>query len=391
LLAPSLHQIPEEVTDSQTLATFPQLELVLSDRKKRILKCRHIIESTIQKTFDDLGFTKVSTPVIAADTGGANARPFETTANEFPKHILNLRIAQELDLKKLVAANIGPVYEIGPVFRNEGIDATHNPEFTTCEFYEPYATLAELMKRTESLIRALHSATGQASGMPQMNSNTWTVDQPFAVLPFIPTLLGEMRRHISGFRLPSVLDENAAEELKVVFLKLSIPFSEDITISNLLDALAARFIEPLCGKPTFLTDFPAIMSPLAKSFICPDTGHEISARAELFINETEYANMYEEENSPFEQTRKFLAQAGQSKDGSPLDLSRPYEELFQLLTPGQRYYVRVLEMGMPPTGGWGCGIDRLTMLFGGAERISDVLPFGTLRSVVAMGSQSSKA
>jgi lysyl-tRNA synthetase class 2 len=123
------------------------------------------------------------------------------------------------------------------------------------------------------------------------------------------------------------------------------------------------------------------MSPLAKSYLDPETGHLLSARAELFVNGTEYINMYEEENDPFAQTKKFLLQ---QSDGA-VDFDAPHEALVQLLTPGQRYYVKVLEMGLPPTAGWGCGIERFTMLFGGAQRIGDVLPFGTLRNVVAMG------
>ena len=130
------------------------------------------------------------------------------------------------------------------------------------------------------------------------------------------------------------------------------------------------------------------MSPLAKSFIDPHSRQELSARAELFINSTEYVNLYEEENDPYQQTKKFLQQASQNQSSTlveSIDLERPYEELFQLLSPSQKYYVRVLEMGLPPSGGWGCGMERLTMLLGNAERIGEVLPFGTLRNVIAMG------
>jgi lysyl-tRNA synthetase class 2 len=129
------------------------------------------------------------------------------------------------------------------------------------------------------------------------------------------------------------------------------------------------------------------MSPLAKSFIDPDTGHLVSARAELFVNGVEYANMYEEENDPFAQTQKFLYQAQHLDDAGDEDVGeRPVDDQ-QELTPGQKYYVKVLEMGLPPTGGWGAGIERLVMLFGGAKRIGDVLPFGTVRGVVAMGTE----
>jgi lysyl-tRNA synthetase class 2 len=135
------------------------------------------------------------------------------------------------------------------------------------------------------------------------------------------------------------------------------------------------------------------MAPLAKSFTDPNTGYELSARAELFINGIEYANLYEEENNPFQQARNFLSQAhnGSSKVlQNEFGTALTHEEVKKRLTPGQQYYIRVLEMGLPPTGGWGCGLDRLVMLFGGAKRIGEVLPFGGLRSVVAMGTSVDK-
>ena len=135
------------------------------------------------------------------------------------------------------------------------------------------------------------------------------------------------------------------------------------------------------------------MSPLAKSYTDPETGYLLSARAELFIHSTEYVNLYEEENNPFVQARNFLLQFANGKQDvlkNEFDIDLSHEEIKRRLTPGQQYYVRVLEMGLPPTGGWGCGIERLVMLFGGAKRISEVLPFGGLRSVVAMGTSHQK-
>jgi len=217
----------------------------------------------------------------------------------------------------------------------------------------------------------------------------------FKRLSFVPTLTQEIRTLLPGHRLPRTLDESTAPDLinlieqlqpKSPNLKLKVPSNP--TTARLLDYLCSKLVEPLCRSPTFITDHPAIMSPLAKSYVDAETGYTLSARAELFINGIEYVNLYEEENSPFQQARNFLSQAHNSsasvlKNEFGVDLT--HEEIKKRLTPGQQYYVRVLEMGLPPTGGWGCGIERLVMLFGGSERIGEVLPFGGLRSVIAMG------
>jgi lysyl-tRNA synthetase class 2 len=196
----------------------------------------------------------------------------------------------------------------------------------------------------------------------------------------------QIRPLAPGFRFPSSFTEESAMNIAPLFSQLRIELPANPTTARLLDALASHLLEPLCKEPTFITHHPSIMSPLAKSFLDPETGHSVSARAELFVNETELINMYEEENDPFQQARNFLQQShGEAalKDtfGQHLDA----EEVKERLTPGQRYYVRVLEMGLPPTGGWGAGIERLVMHFGGAKKIGDVLPFGNLRNVVAMG------
>lgn len=214
---------------------------------------------------------------------------------------------------------------------------------------------------------------------------------PFKRLAFLPTLLDEIRLSAPEFRFPRTLNDGSAEELLALFSQLEIPVPANPTIARLLDSLSSQFLEPKCVEPTFITGYPATMSPLSKSYLDPETGHIVAARAELFINGTEYCNMYEEENDPFLQARKFFHQThGEAADcnayGYPLDA----EEIKKRLTPGQQYFVRVLEMGLPPTGGWGGGIDRLVMLFGGAKKISDVLPFGNLRSVVAMGTLVAK-
>ena len=249
------------------------------------------------------------------------------------------------------------------------------------------------MRTTEQLLKALHKAC-----MPIVNPSAvletanWTDSKyKFQRLAFIPTIEDQIKHVAPEARLPKVLSESALPELEALFTTLNLPLPMHLSVNHLLDVLASHFIEPLCRSPTFITGYPAIMSPLAKSYTDSKTGHVVSARAELFIDGTEYVNLYEEENDPFTQTKKFLLQKrdtdAQNGQSETIDLSAPHEELVELLTPGQQYYIKVLEMGLPPTGGWGCGIERLTMLMGQAPRIADVLPFGTLRSVVAMGTK----
>jgi lysyl-tRNA synthetase, class II len=214
-------------------------------------------------------------------------------------------------------------------------------------------------------------------------------------LPALERALAE--RHGISYRFPTEWSDEALREC----LAAAQPILQHLnhhthTWPQLLDSLASIALEPHLTKPTFVRGHPAIMSPLAKSAIDAATGVDLAARAELFIGGVEYANMYEEENDPFLQARKFLLQrrlaerlGGGAAASTTTTTEAPegatHEELFAMLPPGQQYYVRVLEMGMPPTGGWGCGIDRLVMFFGGAKRIGDVLPFGTLKTLIASG------
>jgi lysyl-tRNA synthetase class 2 len=215
-------------------------------------------------------------------------------------------------------------------------------------------------------------------------------------ISFLPALEKALaQRHGINYRFPTEWSDEALQEC----LAAAQPILQHLnhhthTWPQLLDSLASIALEPHLTKPTFVRDHPAIMSPLAKSAVDAATGRDLAARAELFIDGVEYANMYEEENDPFLQARKFLLQrrlaerlgGGGSAAASATEAEgATHDELFAMLPPGQQYYVRVLEMGMPPTGGWGCGIDRLVMFFGSAKRIGDVLPFGTLKTLIASG------
>jgi lysyl-tRNA synthetase class 2 len=177
-----------------------------------------------------------------------------------------------------------------------------------------------------------------------------------------------------GYKLPNLTAEDATEQVIAIFSALSQELPSSPTLPRLLDKLAALYIEPQCTKPSFIINHPACLAPLAKSFLDSNTNQLVSARAELYIHSREIANMYEEENSPFEQRRKFVQQSQWRDDENCAVVDESYLE--------------ALEWGLPPTGGWGCGVDRLCMLFLGANRISDVLSFGSLRNVVGLGQGS---
>lgn len=367
ILAPCLHHIPDKIDDAETLARRPHIHSLTSDEPSDVLRLRALIYDYIRTYFIQSGFLEVETPIFDVNAGGAIARPFETFANEMSKTPLRLRIAPELNLKRLIVGGQDKIFEIGRSFRNEGVDGTHNPEFSTCEFYEVGATLPDVIARTEQLMHGLHTAIEalRSTYFPTLKAPEGVdFSAPFAQLPFIPTI-----EEASGRKLPDLSSPDASARLLDMFEELHIPIPPNATLPRLLDTLAEHYIEPLCKKPTFITHHPEALSPLSKSFVDPQTSQRVAARVELFINSREYVNAYEEENSPFEQRRKFTQQ---------LELNTEGEGVVD------ESYLEALEWGMPPTGGWGCGLDRLVMLFASKKRIADVLPFGTLRNVVSI-------
>jgi lysyl-tRNA synthetase class 2 len=354
--------------DRQTRIRNRHVDLLVNKKVADTLRVRsHIIQYIRDFLLKD-EFLEVQTPVIAGEAGGAIARPFTTVATEFSEKQLALRIAPEIWLKRLIIGGMDRVFEIGPAFRNEGLDATHNPEFTTCEFYKSFADLEELISMTERMLSGLVEQVKTLrkfplNELPELDASLFTT--PFKRIQFIPAI-----EEALGQNLPDLTADDAADELVLLLNKHHIPVPSSSTLPRLLDKLASSFIEPHCHKPTLIIHHPACMAPLAKSFVDPTTNQIVSARAELFIRNREIANMYEEENSPFEQRAKFLQQAQWRDDENRAVIDASYLE--------------ALEWGLPPTGGWGCGLDRLVMLFSGAPRISDVLSFGSLKNVVNM-------
>ncbi|KAI1378713.1 lysyl-tRNA synthetase [Hypoxylon crocopeplum] len=376
LLSPGLAPLPEKLINQETMVLNRHVDLLVNRRTADTFRLRSHIIRCMRDFFHEKDFLEVQTPVLADYASGAAARPFLTSSTELPQKELSLRIAPELWLKRLVVGGNDRVFEIGPSFRNEGIDTTHNPEFTMCEFYSAYSNLADLILITEDLITCLFKHTESL-----VQGELVSLEKPRISLPkrnwkqveFIPTL-----EQVLGIQFPDLSGPDALPKLiEQLGDRVSSTRVSELTLAKFLDELASEYLEPSSHEqPLFIVHHPACMSPLSKSFTCPKTGQLVSARAELFIEGREIANMYEEENDPFEQRRKFELQLESCNGKSVAEDEGPSEV--------DESYVQALEHGLPPTGGWGCGVDRLVMLFSGAQRISDTLSFGNLRNVVSI-------
>lgn len=372
MLSPCLHDVPLDA-EKHEHSPYPRHVQFLADHHTAdIIRARSAVVQYLRQFFLDRSFMEVNTPIIASVAGGAIARPFSTSAVEFPERELSLRIAPELWLKRMVIGGFDRVFEIGPSFRNEGLDRSHNPEFTTCEFYHAYANLKDLMSVTENLISGMAAHIRHLNKTGTLKPTGVDFSTPFKRIDFTLGIEEKI-----GRKLPDLASEaTALTEIKQLFNELSLPIPDSPTLPRLLDELSSIYLEPQCTNPTFITKPPECLSPLSKSFTHPTNNQRVAARAELFIEGKEVINTYEEENSPFEQRRKFENQAQHSKaEGESPEIDESYLE--------------ALEWGLPSTGGWGCGVDRLVMLFTGAKRIGDVLPFGNLRTVTRPFGRSS--
>lgn len=373
LLSRCLHPLPHELEDQETKIRNRHVDLLLHPRGQDTIRLRSHIIKYLRHFLENDEYVEVQTPIIADTAGGAVARPFQTDATEFQHRELALRIAPELWLKRLILGGFDKVFEIGPSFRNEGIDLNHNPEFTTCEFYKTYADLEELIKMTEAIFLGLSRVVAAfiETDCRSLSRANIGLSPPYKRLDFIPAIEAAV-----GSRLPNLILSDSQSQLIDLFNQHGIPLPTNPTIPLLLDKLSATYLEPQCIAPTWIIYPPECLSPLSKSFLHPDNTQRVAARAELFIDKQEFVNTYEEENAPMEQRRKFEDQLRFQEGGPEASLDESY--------------LQALEWGLPPTGGWGCGIDRLCMLFAGTKRIADVLAFGNLRNVVALRQNTKK-
>jgi lysyl-tRNA synthetase class 2 len=325
------------------LAVHPEVRALFIARSK--------MTRAIRQFLDERDFLEVETPILQPQYGGAAARPFTTVHNALDMQ-LYLRIADELYLKRLVVGGLERVYEIGHDFRNEGIDRTHNPEFTMLEFYQAYADYKGMMDLVEKL---LEKAAEAVRAVPELAERVPTFERPFKRIEWLPSL-----NEAAGVDVLA-LDDVA---LRALANRVGVERVDTLSRPKILDEMFQALVESKLIAPTFVVDYPVELSPLAK----PKRGDpRLTERFELFVQGKEIANAFGELNDPIDQRRRFEAQAALRAGGD--------EE-----APGvDEDYLRAMEYGMPPMGGAGIGIDRLFMYLSGSTNIRDVILFPTMR------------
>jgi len=365
LLAKSLRPLPfgkEEVIDGETVRhsgfSDPEqryrqryADLAVHPEVRSLFVARSRMITTIRTFLDGLDYLEVETPVLQPLYGGAAARPFETHHNALDMPLF-LRVADELYLKRLVVGGFERVYEIGHDFRNEGIDRSHNPEFTMLEFYEAYADYEVMMGRVESLLVTVSAALRE---LPVIGESVPVLKPPFKRIEWVPSL-----NQAAG------TDVMASDEatLRHLAQRVGVASVETLNRPKLIDEIFQSLVESKIVEPTFVVDYPVELSPLAK----PKRGNPaLTERFELFANGKEMANAFSELNDPEDQRGRLEGQA-RLKAAGDLEASGVDED-----------YLRAMEYGMPPMGGVGIGVDRLFMYLTGTQSIRDVILFPTMR------------
>ena len=359
LLSKSLQVLPEKyhgLTNTDLRYRQRYTDLIMNPEVKDTFLNRSAIISCIRRYLDDKGFMEVETPMLVSNAGGAAARPFETHYNALNEDI-RLRISLELYLKRLIVGGLEKVYEIGRVFRNEGLDTRHNPEFTLMELYQAYTDYHGMMDLTEDMFR--HIAL-KVCGTDKITYGEHTIDlgKPFERL----TMIDAVKKY-SGVDFDEVKD---TAEAKRIAKEKGVEFEERHGKGDILNLFFEEFCEENLIQPVFIMDHPVDISPLTKRK--PDKPEYVE-RFELFINGWEMCNAYSELNDPIDQRERFAAQDAAAAAGDA-EANHTDED-----------FLNALEIGMPPTGGIGYGIDRLVMLLTNSASIRDVLLFPTMKSL----------
>ncbi len=359
MLTKALRPLPDKhagLRDVELRYRERHLDLLVNPESRAVFEARSRIVASLRRTLDELGFIEVETPVLVPLAGGAAARPFLTYHNALDRQ-LSLRIATELHLKRLVVGGMERVYEIGRVFRNEGLSTRHNPEFTSLEAYQAYADYRDMMDLTERLVQ---NAARAVNGSLRAGEIDLTG-------PFRRITMAEAVKEATGIdvmALGSSGDERRDAEAVRAAAEAAGYEVEAATWGGLLAELFERYAEDRLVQPTFVLGHPVETSPLAKR---DSRDPRLTERFELYVQGREIANAFSELNDPEDQRRRFEAQLAQRQAGD--EEAHPMDEDF----------LAALEVGLPPTGGLGIGVDRLVMLLTGAPSIRDVILFPTMR------------
>ncbi len=346
-------KVYDAFSDPELRYRMRYVDLIVNPQVRDTFVKRSKIISTMRSFFNEHNYLEVETPILQPIPGGATARPFITHHNtlDIP---LYLRIANELYLKRLIVGGFNGVYEFAKDFRNEGMDRTHNPEFTVLEIYVAYKDYNWMMNFVEEMIERvamnLHGTTDVTIG-----EHSISFKKPFKRLPMLEAIKEYAGVDVTG------MDES---QLRETCKKLNVPTDKTMGIGKLIDAIFGEYCEKHLIQPTFITDYPVETSPLTKRH---RSNNDLTERFELFVCGKELANAYSELNDPIDQLERFKEQAKLKDKGDDEAMFIDYD------------FVRALEYGMPPTSGMGIGIDRLTMMMTGAPSIQDVIFFPQMR------------
>ena len=366
LLSKSLQILPEKfhgLTNTDMRYRQRYVDLIMNPEVKDTFIKRSQIVKEIRSFLDGRGFMEVETPVLVANAGGANARPFQTHFNALDEDV-NLRISLELYLKRLIVGGLERVYEIGRVFRNEGTDTKHNPEFTLLEIYQAFTNYEGMMELTETMFREV---ARKVLGTLQVEYDGEVIDleKPFARITMIDAV-----KQYSGVDFREIKTD---QEAKAVAKEHHIEFENRHKKGDILNLFFEEYVEEKLVQPTFVTDHPVDISPLSKR---KPEDPEYTERFELYITRREFANAYSELNDPIDQRERFLAQEALKAAGDEEACSMDDD------------FINALMIGMPPTGGLGIGMDRFVMLLTNSYAIRDVLLFPTMKTLGGVKSEN---